>query len=381
MLSKHTILVIFAFTLLSCGSGSQDKPARNVILFIGDGMGEEHRKAARWFTAGQGGLLAMDIMPFDGLLTTASSDNSVTDSAAAATAMSTGIKTNNGVVGLDSNLGFVKTILEDAQSAGKSVGLVTTTQITHATPAALASHVTNRSMMNEIALQMLVSGVDVLFGGGEDEFLTTSDTGCYSEAGERDDGRNLINEAVAIGYTYICNRTDFLGVDPNSVYKVLGLFADEGMVRPFSPSLSELTQKAIDILSKNKSGFFLMVEGGQIDWASHANDASNAILDTIGLDEAVRVGQNFAAANPLTLIIVTGDHETGGMSVSLTSSGLPDEDGPFTMPDGGEFYVSWTTLGHTSVDIMVTAQGPSSDSFLGVHANTFVHNVIAANLR
>ena len=182
---------------------------------------------------------------------------------------------------------------------------------------------------------------------------------------------------MSIGYTYICNYNDFLGVDTNSVYKVLGLFADEGMVRPYTPSLAELTQKAIDILSKSNHGFVLMVEGGQIDWASHANDASNSILDTIGLDNAVQIAKNFATKNPETLLIVTGDHETGGMSVSLTSSGFPDEDGPFIMPNGDLFYINWSTLGHTSVDLTVTALGPLADSFSGTHANTYVHSVMS----
>lgn len=379
---KHTIIIALTLTLLGCKfdifNHSSTQPTKNIILFIGDGMGEQHRKAARWFTAGQEGLLSMDNMPISGLLTTSSNDSIITDSAAAATAMATGFKTNNGVIGLDHNLNFVSTILEEAQANGKSVGLVTTTHISHATPAAFASHASDRNMMNEIALQIINSGADVLLGGGEDEFLPITETGCYSQAGEREDGRNLINEAVAVGYTYICNRNDFMAIDPVSVYKILGLFADEGMVRPYSPSLSEMTQKAIEILSKNTNGFFLMVEGGQIDWASHVNDASNSILDTIGLDEAVEIAKNFVATNPLTLLMVTGDHETGGISVSQASSGLTDEDGPFTMPNGDLFYVNWTTLGHTSVNIPITAQGPSSDLFLGTHENTFVHDVISA---
>lgn len=171
MIVKYSILIVLTLTILGCGSNSSDQPATasnqpetNIILFIGDGMDEQHRQAARWFTVGRDGFLAMDNMSTSGLLTTASSNSSITDSAAAATAMATGFKTNNGVVGLDSNLSYVSNILEDARIAGKAVGLVTTTQITHATPAAFASHVTNRNMMNEIALQMLNSGVDVLFG-------------------------------------------------------------------------------------------------------------------------------------------------------------------------------------------------------------------------
>jgi alkaline phosphatase len=119
-----------------------------------------------------------------------------------------------------------------------------------------------------------------------------------------------------------------------------------------------------------------MVEGGQIDWASHSNDAENAISDTIELDKAVRVALDYAAVYEDTLVIVTADHETGGMSVSLTASGAPEEDGPFAMPDGTEFYVNWSTTGHTSSDVPVTSKGPSSDMLNGIHENTYIFDVM-----
>ena len=300
---------------------------------IGDGMGAEHRKAARWATVGETGKLSTDDMPASGLLQTHSADNVIADSAAATTAMATGVKTNNGVLGLDANLGYVSTILEKAKRQGKRVGLVTTTHITHATPAAFAAHIEDRNLMRKIAEQLLTTGVDILLGGGEDEFLPASDNGCFPEAGERDDGRNVINEAIAIGYVYVCEPSSFEFLETSSTLQLIGLFADEGMTRPYSPSLAEMTQKAMDILSQNSSGFFLVVEGGQIDWASHNNDAKNAISDTIGLDEAVEVAKQFASKANDTLIIVTADHETGGMSVSLSSG----DQGPFTMPDATPF--------------------------------------------
>jgi alkaline phosphatase len=346
--------------------------AQAVILFIGDGMGEAHRNAARWSDVGRSGALAMDRMPTLGWSQTASADNAVTDSAAASTALATGVKTNNGVIGQDPAGNRLTTILERAQARGMAVGLVTNVQMTHATPAAFAAHVPDRDMMTEIASQMLATRVDVLLGGGEDEFLPTGITGCYPEPGERTDGRNLITEAKNAGYTYVCDAASLAALDTASTSKLLGLFADEGMTRPYSPSLEEMTQKAIDILSEDPDGFFLMVEGGQIDWASHVNDAANVISDTVGFDEAVALGQAYAASADNVLIIVTADHETGGMSVDLASG----DQGPFYMPEGTAFYVNWSTDYHTAADVPTTAQGPWSDLLAGTHENTYIHEVM-----
>jgi alkaline phosphatase len=353
-----------------------EPPARSqaqaVMLFIGDGMGEAHRNAARWSNAGQSEALAMDRMPTLGWSQTASADSAVTDSAAAATALATGIKTNNGMIGQDPAGNPWTTILERAQASGMAVGLVTNVQMTHATPAAFAAHVPDRNMMTEIASQMLTTRVDVLLGGGEDEFLPGGITGCYPEPGERTDGRNLITEAKNAGYTYVCDAASLAALDPASTSKLLGLFADEGMTRPYSPSLEEMTQKAIDILSQDPDGFFLMVEGGQIDWASHANNATNVISDAVGFDGAVALGKDYAASADNVLIIVTADHETGGMSVDLGSG----DQGPFFMPEGTTFYVSWSTDYHTAADVPITAQGPWSDLLAGTHENTYIHEMM-----
>jgi alkaline phosphatase len=348
---------------------------RAIILLIGDGMGEAQRTAARWQAVGQSGQLAMDAMPVSGWSCTGSADSSVTDSAAAATALATGVKTNNGMISIDPYSNTLTTILEQAQARGMAVGLVTTVQMAHATPAAFASHVSNRNLMTEIASQMMDHQVDVLLGGGEDEFLPGAETGCYPQAGERMDGRNLVDEAVAVGYTYVCTPTAFAAV-PVTTTHLLGLFADEGMTRPFSPTLAQMTQEAVDILSQDPQGFFLMVEGGQIDWACHDNDAANAISDTIGFDEAVAVAQDYASLNPNTLVIVTGDHETGGMSVTLNPMGSLGEDGPFRMPDDTPFYVNWTTGGHTSANVPTTAQGAFSSLLAGTDENTLIHDVM-----
>lgn len=370
-----SIVVVFGFGSDALKSGTSSG-TNSIILFIGDGMGDAHRLAAKWAAVGKTGILSMDDMPTKGWAKTGSANNPVTDSAAAATAMASGVKTNNGVIGMDADLNLVTTILERAKRRGKMVGLVTTTQISHATPAAFAAHIADRNLMTDIAEQVMDAEVDVLLGGGEDEFLPTTEIGCFPEAGERRDGRNLINEALSAGYTFVCDPTAFSAVDTLSTVRLLGLFADEGMTRPFSPTLAEMTKKTIAILSKSNEGFFLMVEGGQIDWAGHSKDAENVISDTVDLDNSVRVALDYAAVNNDTLVIVTADHETGGMSVSLSSSGAPDEDGPFAMPDGTKFYVNWSTTGHTSSDVPVTSMGPSSDMLTGIHENTYLFDVM-----
>ncbi len=288
--------------------------ARNIILLIGDGMGPHHVTAARYKEVGPAGSLNMDLMPVAGFAHTYSSNALVTDSAAAGTAIASGVKTYSGAIGVDADGNPVGTILEIAQSMGKATGLVTTVQVAHATPAAFAAHVPSRGMMTEIAKQILDHGVDVILGGGEHQWVPQDEAECFGP-GERTDGLNLIQSAVATGYAHVCTEPAFDEVDPANTSKLLGLFADGGMSRPYQPSLVAMTQKAIDILSRDPDGFFLMVEAGQIDWASHGNDAANAIDDTIEFDEAVGVARAFAAANPDTLVIATSDHETGGMTV------------------------------------------------------------------
>jgi len=362
-----------------------------VILLIGDGMGEAHRTAARWAAVGPDGTLAMDAalsvngMPFHGEAGTKPANAIlVTDSAAAATALATGVKVNNGVISQHHQGGrwvALETILEMAQARGMAVGLVTTVPIGHATPAAFAAHVPIRTMMPEIVDQMLAHQVDVLLGGGEDDFLPRQVSGCYPQAGKRNDGRNLIAEAMGNGYTYVCDAAAFAAVDPVATSKLLGLFADAGMTRPFAPTLAAMTETAIAILSQDPEGFFLMVEGGQIDWAAHNNDAEHVIQDTLDFDAAVAVAKVFATPHRNTLVIVTADHETGGMQISPTAKGMQDEDGPFTMPDGAPFYITWQSTRHTVQDVPVTAMGPWAGLLTGTYENTHIHHVMALMLR
>ena len=358
------------------GGPAVDPGVKSVILMIGDGMGAEHRQAAQYANVGFLEPLVMDNLPVRGELMTSSADKTITDSAASATAMATGFKTNNKVIGLDPNLNFIPTILEQAQVLGKSVGLITTTHLAHATPAGFGAHVDSRYNYEEIAEQLSAAGVDVLFGGGEDFFLPPDLVGCYPGPGVRKDGRNLISEMIERGYTYICDGAFLADLDPDSTPYLLGLFGDAGMIRPYQPTLAEMTAAAIEILKKDPDGFFLMVEGGQIDWAAHDNHTENVIANTLALDEAVAVAKEYVDGAGDSLLIVTADHETGGMSVGLLSSGKLNEDGPFEILGGGTFYVNWTTGGHTATNVPLTASGPLADQLAGVHDNTFIHDMI-----
>ncbi len=352
------------------GYGALPSPAgpRNIILFIGDGMGEVHRTAARWVQVGLAGELNMDDFPVSGFAHTASANNAITDSAAGATAIATGVRTNNGWVSIAPDHSLLTTILEYARAEGKSAGLVTTVQIYHATPAAFASHVENRDDYDDIAVQLLQEGVEVLLGGGENKFLPASASGCFGP-GTRIDSENLISQAIAAGYEHVCSATDLAAMDPSTTPRLLGLFADDGMSRPYAPDLATMTQRSIDVLSRDPQGFFLMVEGGQIDWASHSNDGQNAISDTLGFDQAVAVGKAFAATAGNTIVIVTADHETGGMGV-VPGTGCSSPNGPFPLAGGGTFCVTWTTTGHTGADVPLTASGPFSHMLAGSFDNT-----------
>ena len=356
------------------------EPVHGIILLIGDGMGTNHRLGAQWLTVGQDGVLAMDQMPVLGFSETSAANNPITDSAAGGTAISTGVKTNYLAIGMNENYDPVETILEQAQARGWAVGLVTTVQMAHATPAAFAAHVKDREYMMEIAKQMMEHDIDVLLGGGEDDFLPRDVNGCYPDRGHRVDGLNLIASAIADGYTYVCTGEDMMAVDTSTTTKLIGFFGDEEIRQPYSPSLSEMTRVAIEILSQDPDGFFLMVEGGQIDWESHDNDALETMQLTVGFNSAVTAAQVYALGEPNTLIIVTADHETGGMSLNLDCDGSYREDGPFSMPDGTEFCVDWMSTHHTAADVPVTAEGPYSWMLYGEYPNTWIYQVMYSAL-
>ena len=398
--------LVFALSLallVSCGGDSEDsdvsdgdQQAKNVILLIGDGMGSAHVTAARLYAVGREGKLVMDGLPVTGMARTWSTESVVTDSAAAGTALATGVKTYNKAISVDQDKKPVPTILEKAQDAGKSVGLVTNVWLSHATPAVFAAHNPERDDYLGITLDMFNHNVDVLLGGGEDYFLPVGTPGCYADDGDRTDKRNLIEEAIASGYRHVCNETDFQAVDAKTADKLLGTFADYNMSRPYAPSLAAMTEKAIAILSKNSDGFFLMVEGGQIDQAAHGNDALNTLDDVTGFDKAVEVALAFQAEHPDTLVIITADHATGGLTIEdLPLDGAcPDpnqddprecktvlaEDGPFAESGGASFWIDWSTIAHTADDVPVMAIGPGAASLAGEYENTHIFQAMCEAL-
>lgn len=355
--------------------------ARSVILMIGDGMGAEHVKAARWLSVGPTGVLAMDQLEMqDGWARTDDMYGFVTDSAAAATAMATGFKTRSGRLGVDGSGQSLVTILELAQADGKAVGLVTSVPLTHATPAAFAVHIDDRYENRAIALQLIDADVDMLLGGGVHDFLPAQMACDCGWTGQRTDEQNLVAEAMEAGIAFVRDAEGLSSIDVETTSRLLSLFGREEMQSPFSPTLADMVSVAIEILSRDPDGFFLMVEAGQIDWGSHDNVAEDAMAFTVGFDEAVAIALEYVRQTEDVLLIVTADHETGGMSVSAESKGRSREDGPFNMPDGESFYVNWTSTNHTGVDVPVRAEGPFAHLLSGTYENTAIFEVMAQAL-
>ncbi len=305
------ILLILSFSVLSFAA-----QAKNIILMIGDGMGPAHLHVAWLYATRQLGknLVMTEVMEQGqtAYMVNDTADSTVTESAAAAVQMATGVKVLARAVGIGPDGKVLKTILEMAKEKGKATGLVTTSGITDATPAGFVAHVAHRSEEEKIADQLVKSDVNILFGGRKEFFLP------QSEKGKRKDDRNLLNEARGNGYLVVETAEEMKQADGR---KILGLFNQSNMLFEIDrkgstePSLAEMTTKALEVLSKEGQGFFLMVEGGRIDHAAHYYDIGAVISDTLAFDEAIKVVYDFQKANPDTLLIITADHETGGLVV------------------------------------------------------------------
>lgn len=413
MRRQHLALLVLAILFVSASlpvtaggaemeEGTEDG-AKSVIFLIGDGMGYAQVTAARWEKAGgdqpeyqptldsyQNTRLYMDEMEFAGHMSTHSLNSWITDSAAAITAMATGEKTYNGVIsvanvtdrgavmGRENATAYavpLTTILELADEAGKATGVVTTTRVTHATPAGYYAHSADRDWENEIADQCIESDMEVAMGGGASKFSF--------------DNRSLLEEAVPLGWTVVRNESELVAVDPAATERLLGIFTDSHMSYELDrdpavePSLAEMTEKAIDVLSKDEDGFFLMVEGGRIDHADHARDYKRTAVDTVAFDDAVKVALDYAAENPDTLVVVTADHECGGLVISAVSGeyteGWAPNFGSGAYPVS-ETYADLNILeeaSHTSVDVPLFATGPTAIEFSrGLVDNTEVFTML-----
>ena len=312
--------------VITNATATQDgPPAKYVFLFIGDGMAMSQITAAEEYSnaleTDAVGIKKMGFsqFPVAGLTTTYDAGTLITDSASAATAIATGNKTLSGVLNMDvTKTKKFKTISEYAKEKGMKVGVVTTVSIDHATPAAFYAKVPARGNMYDIAVQLTQSGLDY-FGGG----------GFVQPKGKNNDQPDVIEMAKKAGYTYVNTKEAFRNLKPG-VGKVLAVNSvlQDSSAMPYeidrSPndlSLADYTEKGIELLSDDPDGFFMMVEGGKIDWACHANDAATAILDTLAFDKAITKATEFAMEHPNdTLIVVTGDHETGGMTIGFAGT-------------------------------------------------------------
>ncbi len=323
----------------------KSKKPKNIIFLIGDGMGTAQIFSG--LTANHGHLF-LENCKYTGFSKTQSSDDYITDSAAGGTALSTGVKTYNGAIGVDVDKNPVKTILEEAEANNLSTGLVSTSAITHATPASFIAHQPSRNMYEEIAADFLKTDIDVFIGGG------------YKHFTQRKDGRNLVNELQQNGYTV---ERDINKIKNVKSGKLVGLTADEhnGRVAERGNMLPVATETAIDILSQNKKGFFLMVEGSQIDWGGHAGSTIYIVEDMLDFDKTIGKALEFAANDGKTLVVITADHETGGMA--LTGGDM----------NSGMVKAAYPLGGHTAVMVPVFAYGPGAEHFTGIMENTDVN--------
>jgi alkaline phosphatase len=415
--------------------------ARNVILFIGDGMGDSEITLARNYQVGAAGRLTMDGLPFTGAYTTYALQESnpskidyVTDSAASGTGWATGYKTSNGrisTVAGTSTVTPIRTILEMAQRAGYKVGNVTTAELTDATPAVLNAHINDRGCQGpanmgncaayrkdsggpgSIAEQSVDHLVDVLLGGGKQRFAQTITSG-------PDAGKTVIQSAQAKGYDVVYDATQLSAAQGQ---RVLGLFNDGNMslewtgdqATPFpgsgpqacvenqreqltgEPSLASMTAKAIDLLQtddrgrwwseRNRKGFFLQVEGASIDKQDHVENPCQQIGETIAFDRAIRVALAFARQHPDTLIVVTADHAHTSQIVPVPSASestpRPGSLSTLITKEGSLMGVNYATRAHlqsqdhTGSQVRIAAQGPQAFRVLGVTNQTDLFHTIA----
>jgi len=346
---KIILLVFFATSVVVFAQ----KQPKNVVFIIGDGMGLAHIYAGM---VANGNHLEMERFKNVGFSKTYSANNFTTDSGAGGTALSSGVKTKNGMIGMTPDSVPAVSILEIADKNGLSTGMVTTCDITHATPASFIAHQPSRKMTEEIAADFLKTDIDVFIGGGRKNFE------------KRDDKRNLTDELKSKGYNIAYTLDEVKKVKSG---KLAAMLSDEHIAAyPLrAEMLPESVVAALDILDNNKKGFFMMIEGSQIDWAAHDNNADQIAKEVLDLDSTIGKVLDFARKNKNTLVIVTADHETGG----------------FTMPMGNiakkEFTAAFSTKGHSGVLVPVFAFGPGAENFTGFMENTSFKNKLLKLLK
>lgn len=316
----------------------EDAVVKNIILLIGDGMGANQVEVARQILLQEDEGFDFDKAEYKAEVITSCLDNYVTDSAAAATAFATGVKTNYETVGKDKDGNDLKTILDYAKEAGMKTGIITDKGLNDATPAAFSVHLNNRYLLQDtIPAQQIESGIDIFIGGGAATYID------YEEA------------IKAEGYDFITTKE---GLFSTKADRILATYSSGRLMNHTTdvPTLAEMTNKAINVLAKNKKGFFLMVEAGQIDNRCGEGNIKEMAKSVQELDKALRVALNFARSNQETLVVVLADHETGGL---ILGDGEPD--------------ISWfteETRYHTPVNVPLYAYGTRSSFF----ANKIIDN-------
>jgi alkaline phosphatase len=394
---------------LPAGSQSKGAPfriatqAKNIIFMVPDGMSLDQVTAARILKNGPNGApLAMESLDFIGYQRTHSADSTVTDSAAAASAWAIGQKVVNRALSCQVDEDHTtcvgeppKTILEVAESLDMSSGLVASSQISHATPAAFGSHTHVRYCGSEIARQYIEeTDVDVIFGGGV--YKTSSNVNCQQYGDSYDmDQHDIIDLGLEYGYTFASTREEMMAAVARGERRVLGLFKDykDGKtpelfrMNPFveepypgypegEPTLAEMTGAALQVLEQDPDGFFLLVEGSQVDWAGHANAMDYILAEILGFDAAMEVVLDWVNADPRrraeTLVIQVSDHDTGGFAVN----------GPYgELSESGEIVeAGWTSGGHTAGDTLIWSQGPQAWQLARPVDNTDLYDVMLAAL-
>lgn len=321
----------------------KNKEVKNIIFLIGDGMGTSQVYAG--LIANRGDLY-IKTMPFSGFNKTNSADNLITDSASGATAFSIGEKTNNGAIGVDKNDIPKKTILELAEEKGMSTGLVATCEITHATPASFIAHQPNRNMYEEIAADFLKTDIDVFIGGGRNYFE------------HRKDGRDLLIELEKKGYDIVTSMDSLKYAKGDRVAALVAKNHPQPYLMGRGEMLKPASEFAINKLKKNKKGFFLMIEGSQIDWGGHDNNVPYIVSEMLDFDRTIGEVLKFAAKDGETLVVITADHETGGFSINGSDLEKGIVEGKFT------------TGGHTAVMVPIFSYGPQAELFSGIMENS-----------
>ena len=339
-----------------------------VILMIGDGMGYPQLEVASRFRHGQAGGLFMESLPHEGALHSGGLSG-ITDSAAAATAMATGVRAYNSAIGIDRHGQPAQTLVELAKSLGLGTGIVTTTYLSHATPGAFTAHQPSRHLLIEIADdQARLVQPDVLLGGGSRYYFRAG-----ADSDRTDDG--LVDPMIAAGYQFVTDRTALATATPTTSAKLLGIFASSHLdyvadrtADTLQPTLTEMTLAALRFLETNEDGFFLMVEGGRIDHGGHENVIRDVVHETLAFDDAIRAVVDWAAGRAEVNVIVTADHECGGLEIEQTA-------GVGQLPQ-----VTWRWGEHTNDDVAVFASGPANIALDGATVDHVQIHAVAKSI-